>query len=102
MGAVIVRYKVKADKAEENVAYIKKVFAELVESSPAGLRYASFQGADRLTFVHIASIETEDGSNPLAKMASFAAFQEKIKERCDEPPAPMQVSEVGAYRFLGG
>ena len=100
MGAVIVRYKVKADKAAENVAYIKKVFAELAESAPEGLRYASFQGEDELTFVHIASIETADGSNPLAKTAAFAAFQENIKDRCDEPPAPLKVSEIGSYRFL--
>ena len=58
MGTVIVQYKVKPDRANENVEYIKGVFAELATSSPAGLRYASFQGEDGLTFVHVASIET--------------------------------------------
>jgi hypothetical protein len=34
-------------------------------------------------------------------VAAFRAFQEGIGERCDEPPAPMQVREVGSYRFWG-
>ena len=40
MKQVMVRYKVKADKAEENTNYIKKVFAELEKNERvAGLNY---------------------------------------------------------------
>jgi len=101
MKTVLVRYKVKADKAAENVAYIKQVFEELKQSSPAGLRYASFKQDDGVSFVHIASIETEDGSNPLGETAAFKAFQAEIQERCEEPPVAVDIENIGAYRFFG-
>ena len=34
MKRVIVQYKVKSDRAEENESYIKKVFEELKEKGP--------------------------------------------------------------------
>ena len=42
MNVTIVRYKVKSDRAEENIGYISAVFAELKAKSPPGLHYASF------------------------------------------------------------
>lgn len=101
MKRVLVQYKVKADEAEENVGYIKKVFRELQENSPAGLRYASFVQPDGVSFVHIASIETEDGSNPLTESAAFKAFQAGIKDRCEVPPKAVELNELGNYRLLG-
>jgi len=43
MKRVIVRYKVKEDKALQNIEYIADVFSSLEKSKPGGLRYASFQ-----------------------------------------------------------
>ena len=40
---VMVRYKVKEGRAEENMELIRQVFKELEESRPSGLRYASFR-----------------------------------------------------------
>jgi len=96
----MVRYKVTADKAEENEALIKDVFAELAQSAPGGLRYASFKLDDGVSFVHIASIETNEG-NPLGETAAFKAFQEAIKDRCEEPPEAVTLNEIGSYRFFG-
>jgi hypothetical protein len=98
---VIVRYKVKAEKADENVRYIKKVFEELHQNNSAGLRYASFQSADGVSFVHIASIETDDGKNPLSESTAFKSFQAEIKDRCEEPPVAVEINEIGSYRFFG-
>jgi len=100
MKKVMVRYKVKGDKVEENQSYIEKVFAELQGSKPAGLRYASFKLEDGLTFVHIASIETEDGENPLLQSSAFKAFQAGIRDRCEEPPVAVELGEIGSYRFF--
>jgi hypothetical protein len=100
MRRVIVRYKVKADRADENISFIKKVFSELKETAPQGLRYASFIGADGVSFVHVASIESPDGSTPLATLAAFKAFQAEIKDRCEEPPQALEVSIVGSYGML--
>ncbi len=100
MKRVLVRYKVLADKAGENEAYIRKVFDELRQTGPDGLRYASFKLEDGVSFVHIASIETEDGSNPLSQSPAFQQFQEKIGERCEEPPVAVGLDEIGSYRLF--
>jgi hypothetical protein len=101
MKRVVVRYKVKSDKVDENQRLIDRVFAKLDETAPAGLRYASFRLADGVSFVHVASIETDDGSNPLSALAEFADFTRDIDERCDEPPIGQDATLVGAYRLLG-
>jgi hypothetical protein len=97
MSKVIVRYKVKKDKAGENIDYINQVFEALKQASPAGLRYASFVLEDGLSFVHIASIETDDGSNPLTELTEFQAFVTDIASRCDEPPQPSSAELLGSY-----
>ena len=100
MKRVLVRYKVKSDRAEENTDYIQKVFSELQQNSPDGLRYASFKLMDGVSFVHIASIETENGNNPLAEWTVFKNFQAEIKDRCGEPPVAVELNEIGSYRFF--
>ena len=71
MKRILVRYKVKEDKAAENEDYIRKVFEELKQTGPKGFRYASFKWDDGLSFVHIASMESEEGNNPLADSPAF-------------------------------
>lgn len=100
MKQVIVQYRVKPGRGDENEGLIRKVFEELHHGSPEGLRYASFRSTDGLSFTHVASIETDDGSNPLGATSAFKAFQAEIKERCDEPPQATEVTTVGAYGFL--
>jgi len=100
MRQVVVRYRVKTERAEENVRLIEKVFAELAQEQPEGLRYASFKGEDGVTFIHIASIETEDGVNPLDTASAFQAFQEGIRDRCDVPPEVVQMQTIGAYQLF--
>ena len=100
MATTIVRYKVKADRAEENKDYIRNVFAELDRSKPEGLRYVSFHLEDGLSFVHVAVVETEDGKNPLPETAAFKQFVSDIRDRCDEPPVAMAADIIGSYRAL--
>jgi len=100
METTIVRYKVKADRAEENRDYIRKVFNQLDEDKPEGLRYVSFNLDDGLSFVHVAVVETPDGKNPLPKTKAFQEFVSEIKDRCDEPPVATKASIVGSYRLF--
>lgn len=100
VNTTIVRYKVKADRAEENKAYIRAVFEELDANKPEGLRYVSFCLADGVSFVHIAVVETEDGENPLQQSAAFGKFIADIKDRCEEPPAASSADIVGSYRLF--
>jgi hypothetical protein len=101
MKRILVRYKVKGDKAAENEDYIRKVFEELNRTGPEGIRYASFKQDDGLSFVHLVSLESEGGNNPLAESPAFRAFQAEIGERCEEPPVAVELSEIGSYRFFG-
>jgi hypothetical protein len=98
MKLLMVRYRVKADRVADNVRYIESVFAELERSRPSGLRYASFKLADGVSFVHLAAMDTPDGSNPLTALPAFQEFSARIKDRCDEPPAAVELEQVGAYR----
>jgi hypothetical protein len=97
MKRVIVQYKVKADRAAENEAYVRKVFEELKQTTPDGIRYATFKQADGVSFVHIASIETEDGNSPLNESPAFKAFQAEIKDRCEEPPVAVNQPFLAKY-----
>ncbi len=101
MGEVVVRYRVKPERAEENQRLIERVFAELADREPEGLRYASFRLADGVSFVHVASIDPAGGGNPLARIAAFADFTRDIADRCDEPPAAQDAQLVGSYGFYG-
>jgi hypothetical protein len=58
--------------------------------------------ADGVSFVHLASIETPDGKNPLGEIAAFKAFQAGIKDRCAEPPQASDATAIGDYRLFGG
>jgi hypothetical protein len=94
---VMVRYKVKADSAQENERLIQAVFAELARARPPGLRYQSFKLDDGVSFVHIASVDTADGSNPLLAVEEFKRFTKDIQARCVEPPVTTTLTVVGSF-----
>lgn len=97
MRRIMVRYKVKPERVEENEALVRAVYAELAASAPPGFRYATFKLPDGVSFVHLAVLEGDD--NPLTRTAAFAEFQRGIRERCDEPPASVDLEEVGSYQL---
>jgi hypothetical protein len=102
MRQVIVRYRVKPDHVAENVQLVRAVYDELHRDRPDGLRYATFQLEDEVSFVHVAFEETEDGSNPLTGLPAFRRFQQNIAERCDELPVVSELRQVGSYRLGAG
>lgn len=101
MRRVMVRYKVKADRAAENENYITNVFEQLNREKPSGLRYATFKLDDGVSFVHIASVEAADGNSPLVELSAFKAFTAEIADRCEEQPVGVELKEVGSYSFFG-
>ena len=101
MNTVMVRYQVKPDRVEENRAYIAPVFDALNATRPAGLRYASFQMPDGVSFVHMVTVSTDDGESPLAKLQPFKDFVADIGARCDVPPEITELSLVGNYKLVG-
>ena len=97
MGEVVVRYKVKPDRVEENQRLVEAVYEELAERDPGGFRYATFRLADGVSFVHVASVDAEHASNPLGAISAFAEFTRDIADRCDEPPDAQDAQLVGSY-----
>jgi hypothetical protein len=100
MSTIMVRYRVKRERAAENAELVRAVYAELARTEPTGLRYATFVLEDGVSFVHVASVETEDGHNPLRDVKAFADFQRDIAARCDEPAVATELQEVGSFRFF--
>lgn len=97
MPVTVVRYTTTPDRADDNQRLIEQVFAELNTNRPNGLRYMSVRLEDGVTFVHVASVETDDGVNPLLSSPAFAEFQREIANRIAEGPVAMQGSVVGVY-----
>lgn len=99
MATVVVRYRPKADRADENQQLVEAVFEELKDADPGGVRYATLRLVDG-TFVHLAEVEAQP--NPLGSIAAFAEFQKDIAERCEpgEGPDAQQATVVGSYRFF--
>jgi hypothetical protein len=98
---VMVRYRVKRDRVAENEQLVRAVYDELQRTDPAGLGYATFRLDDGVSFVHVASVETEDGHSPLAEVNAFKAFQANIEDRCDEAPVLTVLSKIGSFRLFG-
>jgi hypothetical protein len=99
MSKVMVRYEVKPERARENERLIRAVYAELDQTIPAGLHYATFKLDDGVSFVHLASNESEDGQSPLRGVKAFREFQKDVAERCAEPPLATELHEIGSFRF---
>jgi len=96
MENVIVRYKLKPGRVDENEQLVKGVYKELSLEEPEGFSYATYKLEDGLTFIHVASHEP-GSKNPLPGLPTFKNFQAGIKDRCDELPVVNHVTEIGSY-----
>ncbi len=97
MKAIVVRYRAKPERADENQKLIEAVFADLEQRSPRGFTYKVFRLEDRVSFVHVViehDVETRDS---LSDVPAFQAFVAGIGDRCDEPPVAMGATIVGDY-----
>jgi hypothetical protein len=95
---IMVRYRVKADRVEENEESVRAVYAELARARPDGLRYATLKLADGVTFVHVAE---HDDPNPLQQVEAFRRFTQSVRDRCETAPEATELTEIGSYRFFG-
>jgi hypothetical protein len=99
MSKIMVRYEVKPERAEENERLILAVYEELEQTTPAGLRYATFKLDDGVSFIHVASNEGNDGQSALRGVTAFREFQKDVAGRCAEPPQARELHEIGSFRF---
>ena len=98
MGSSMIRYKVRADRADENEALVKAVYEQLNRERPGALHYATFRLPDGVSFMHVV-FETDEPGRILNDVAAFTAFVTDIGSRCDEPPVVTELSVVGSYDF---
>jgi quinol monooxygenase YgiN len=100
MERVMVTYKVKPDRVAENEEFVKAVYEELRQINDPDIHYATFRLDDGQTFVHIASFASAEKQPVLTGTKAFRAFQEKLGERCEVPPNPQKLNEIGSFNFV--
>jgi len=100
MKNMIVTYKVKPSKLEENKNYVQRVFKERQALSPARFQYTSLLLEDGVSFIHIVSFDEEIDPGPLQELPAFETFIKEIKDRCDVPPQPNSASIIGNYHIF--
>ena len=88
MPNVVVRYRTKPERAEENQKLVQEVFAALDALGDIGFGYACLRLEDGVSFVHVV-VEDEEATDrvSLTDVPAFQAFVAGIADRCDEPPA---------------
>jgi len=96
--SVVVSYSIKPEALNEHLALISGVFAELAAAAPSDVAYQVLQLNDGVSFVHISTADTPDGSNPLPELASFKAFSAELPSRVATPPSPTPADVIGSYR----
>ena len=101
MRTILVRYKTKPEAAAENERLIGKVFEQLARDKPAGMHYQVFKLSDGVSFVHVSSSLAGKEGNPLTQLEAFKAFAAGVNERCEEPPAVVEMQPIGAYDNMG-
>jgi hypothetical protein len=98
MKAILVRYRTKPERADENQALIEAVFADLEGRRPEGFTYNAFRLDDGVSFLHVVIEHDVEQPDSLADVPAFQAFVADIAARCDDPPQPAGASVVGVYR----
>jgi hypothetical protein len=93
--ATVVRYTAKPETADENTRLIRSVFAELADTAPAGLHYATFRLDDGVSFLHVAVVDGDE--NPLTTSPAFAEFQSEINSRLIEGPTASKATLIASY-----
>lgn len=91
----LIRYRVKAEKVDENQRLVEGVFRELHAKAPPQARYLVLRLSDG-TFCHL----VDDDAKVIANLDAFAAFASGGKERRLEEPQQLEATVVGNYRML--
>ncbi len=95
----LVRYETKPERAEENEALSRAVFAELDTTQPPNVAYALFRNGD--AFLHLFVNFADDSSDAVTELPAFKRFQKDATERWSVPAEPvrLRVDLVRSYGF---
>lgn len=96
---VMVTYKVKADRVEENERLVRAVYEGLAEVGDPDVHYATFKQQDGQTFVHVAFFPSPEAQQVLSTLPAFREFQSGLPDRCEVPPDARPLEMIGAWNF---
>lgn len=94
---VVVSYTVRPEAAAEHVRLIEAIFEQLRAEQPAHVEYKVVRLEDGVSFVHVSTADTPDGSNPLPEMSAFKEFGKDSASRVATPPVPTPADIIGSY-----
>jgi quinol monooxygenase YgiN len=94
---VMIRCKIRPGGVEADLELLREMYEEMRSVQPKGLRYATFQLEDKVTFVSFA--EMAEGPGVLRQLKTFQRLRATPGERFDEPPVLTILHEVGSYGF---
>jgi len=95
--SVVVTYRVRPEAVDEHLALIAGVFAQLRDESRTDVSYEVLRLADGVSFVHVSTAGTEDGSSPLPVLAAFRAFTADLASRVEAPPVSSPADVVAKH-----
>jgi hypothetical protein len=98
ISSVVVSYRVRPEAVAEHVRLIEAVFDQLRDEAPGNIEYKVVRLDDGVSFVHVSTADTPDGSNPLPEMTAFRAFGKDSADRVATPPVPTAADIIGSYR----
>jgi hypothetical protein len=99
MNVFTVRATLKEEHVAEAIAAVRRMFAAIEREQLEGIRYASVQLEDGVTF--LALLETEDGvENPLLGLPEAKEFYEKLPEWYVGTPEVGPGTVIGSYRLF--
>jgi hypothetical protein len=96
ISSVVVSYQVRPEAVAEHVRLIRAVFEQLHAEQPGNVEY-KVGLADGVSFVHVSSASTPDGSNPLPELAAFKEFGKDSAARVATAPVPAAADIIDSY-----
>jgi hypothetical protein len=95
--SVVVTYTLKPESLDEHLQLIAGVFEELDRLQLTTVDYEVLRLEDGVSFIHIATPRTADGSNPLPGLPAFVAFTADLGSRVATPPSASPATVVATH-----
>jgi len=94
---IMVTYEIKPLLKEAHVGLINEVFAQLKIAKLENFDYKVLCSNDGVTFTHISTFQSEDGTNPISQLKAFQDFGNSLQDRVVSPPKAESVTLIGNY-----
>lgn len=94
----LIRYRVRPEAVQVNLALLRAFFEELEADCPPGLVYEAFLLEDRQSFVHL--VDTVEGALPFSHLSSYRRYRDTVDARCANPPEMVRMELVGKFSGL--